>query len=246
MLVTVAGNTYERPGYARAWPVDEPMTVIHGTLDRGVFATPDPADARPILRGEGYVVANYSPGHVRDAAEEPTGALTAGGQHGSTQQAVLRVPREALISSYYGGSTVTSSSERDPLRTQTARDRHAIVAPPDGVLVRAGGTRQADALDTRCEPSPTRMPKDNYALARGHGELPYELEDCTFRMLSAEECQATMCMDRRVIPQRDGSIKTIPYKLTGSRRDRVRLAGNGVTPGVEAQISERVLAAAGY
>jgi hypothetical protein len=169
MLVTVASNTFEREssGYARAWSVDEPMTTVHGTLDRGILQTPDANDVRPVLRGgENFVVANYSPGHVRDVTLEPMGTLT-------------------------------------------GKDRHGLAAR---------------------EPRPKR---------------DYDIEDCRFRMFSPEESQRGMSMDRRLIPLEDGSYEEIPYTLIGSGRDRVCLAGNGVTPQVEAAITDRCLIAMG-
>ena len=65
------------------------------------------------------------------------GTITGGGHYGISQQAVLRVPREAIIASYYGGSIITADSARHPFRTQTAVDRHSLVEPPDAALVRA-------------------------------------------------------------------------------------------------------------
>ena len=129
VLVQAAGHTFERPGYARAWSADLPSPVISGTLDKAIVSPPD-----EFLAGEAFAVANFGTergGHVRDATEQPMGTLTGGGQYGITQQSVLRVPREAVIASYYGGSTVTSDAARSPFRTQTSVDRHALIEPPD-------------------------------------------------------------------------------------------------------------------
>jgi hypothetical protein len=64
-------------------------------------------------------------------------------------------------------------------------------------------------------------------------------------MITPEECARVMAIDRRIIPQDDGTYQVVPYKLAGNKRDRVRLAGNSLTPGVEAQILDRALTAQG-
>lgn len=245
LLVQAAGHTFERPGYARAWHLGNPAPVISGTLDKALVVPPD---AAPPIPGEAYAVANFGThrgGHVRDVAEQPMGTITGGGQYGISQQAVLRLPREAVIASYYGGSIVTADSSRDPFRTQTAIDRHLLIEPPDAALVRAGGTRQSDFVDAQREPAPTRMPAENYGTLRPTGELPYSIEDAEFRMITPEECARVMGIHQRLRPRPDGTFEVIPYQLTGTKRDRVRLAGNSLTPGVEAELLNRALVAQG-
>jgi len=243
MLVQAAGHTFERPGYARAWSLAEPSPVISGTLDKALVAPPGgfiPA------AGEAFAVANFGTdrgGHVREVTEQPMGTITAGGQYGISQQAVLRLPREAVIASYYGGSTVTADAASDPFRTQTAVDRHALIEPPLAALVRAGGTRQTDLVDVHGERVPTRMPSENYGTLRAAGELPYRVQDAEFRMITPNECARVMGIHQRLIPQQDGTYRIVPYRLIGNKRDRVRLAGNSLTPGVEAEILDRALLA---
>ena len=238
LLVQTAGHTFERPGYARAWSLSEPSPVISGTLDKAVLIPPGGYVPAP---GEAFAVANFGTergGHVRDVTEQPMGTLTA-----ISQQAIVRGPREAVIASYYGGSTVTADAASDPFRTQTAVDRHALIEPPPGALVRAGGTRQANLVDVHDEPAPTRMPSANYGTLRPDGELPYRVEDAEFRMITPNECARVMGIHQRLVPQSDGTYEVIPYRLSGNKRDRVRLAGNSLTPGVEAEILDRALLA---
>jgi DNA (cytosine-5)-methyltransferase 1 len=245
LLVQAAGHTFERPGYARAWSLAEPSPVISGTLDKAVLTPPGGYIPAP---GEAVVVANFGThrgGHVRDVTEQPMGTITAGGQYGISQQAIMRVPREAVIASYYGGSTITADAARDPFRTQTAADRHALIEPPDAAMVRASGTRQTDLLDVNREPAPTRMPSENYGTLKPTGELPYRVEDAEFRMITPNECARVMGIHQRLVPLNDGSYKVVPYRLTGRKRDRVRLAGNSLTPGVEAELLDRALTAQG-
>jgi len=216
VLAQAAGQ--EGNGYAQAWSAGDPSTVNGGTPDQ----PPAAADGE-ILRGEAFAVANFGTGrggHVRDATQEPMGTLTGGGQYGISQQSVMRVPRDAVIASYYSGSTVTSDARCDPFRTQTSVDRHSLIEPP------------ANRNTTRLQPADA-------------GELPYSIEDAEFRMITPEECARVMGIHQRLIPAAGGGWHVLPYKLTGTKRDRVRLAGNSLTPGVEAELLDRALAAQG-
>jgi DNA (cytosine-5)-methyltransferase 1 len=221
MLVQAAGHTYERPGYARAWSVENPSPVISATLDKALV-TPSGQDGPPIV-GEAFAVANYgggSDGHVRDLTQQPIGTITGGGQYGIAQQSVLRVPREAVIASYYGGSTVTADAALDPFRTQTSVDRHSLIEPPHA---RSSATRRAQP--------------------NADAGLPYSIEDAEFRMIVPEECARVMGIHQRLIPNANGTFTVVPYQLIGKQRDRVRLAGNSLTPGVEAELLDRALVA---
>jgi DNA (cytosine-5)-methyltransferase 1 len=226
ILVQAAGHTFERSGYARAWSLEDPSPVISGTLDKAIVAPP--INAGPPVHGEAFAVANFGTsrgGHVREVTEQPMGTITGGGQYGISQQAVLRLPRDAVIASYYGGSTVTADASRDPFRTQTSVDRHSLVEPPNG-----------NGISTHPKQH-TPGPMD--------GELPYRVEDAEFRMITPEECARVMGIHQRLIPNPDNTYSVIPYQLTGSKRDRVRLAGNSLTPGVEAELLDRALVAQG-
>ncbi|MTD47176.1 hypothetical protein GKE82_23525 [Conexibacter sp. W3-3-2] len=77
MLVQTGANTYERPGYTRAWSVSEPAKTINGTLDRALVTGP------PREPGDGVVVGNYGGkggGHVTCTLTNPTRTMTAAGQ----------------------------------------------------------------------------------------------------------------------------------------------------------------------
>lgn len=65
----------------------------------------------PVVGGEAFCVANYTPGHVRDVCEQPFGTLTAGGQRGVTQQAVLELDRRSKAAAQADGLGWTSHEE---------------------------------------------------------------------------------------------------------------------------------------
>jgi DNA (cytosine-5)-methyltransferase 1 len=233
-IVQQGGHTFERPGYARVWDArTQPIPVQTGSLDKAVFGAPQ-------LAGHGFAVANYGNatrvgGHVRDTTEQPFGTLTTGGSFGAPQHAVLTHDPEALLSGYYGHGDNARDAQRDPAGVVTTRDRSALIQPPEGMLVRAGGTRQADLIDVNHEPQPTRMPRDSYGvMERGRG---LRVEDCTFRMLTPRECFDVMDLSHT----RDGRI----LHASGTNRDLVKLAGNAVTPGAPGAVLERGLQALG-
>ncbi len=195
LVVQVGGNTFERPGYARAWSTRQPMPTLTANADKALaYAPTEP--------GEALAVANFGGhgnGHVRDTLTEPLGTITAGGQHG-----VMRVPPQALLASYYGGGDVFRDVAEDPASTLTGVDRYALAQ------------RGAD-IDVR---------------------------DVRFRMIEPHENQKVMALDRRLVPQPDGSFKEVPFELAGSsKRNNTKLAGNGITPDIEAMITDRLMQA---
>jgi DNA (cytosine-5)-methyltransferase 1 len=112
-----------------------------------------------------------------------------------------------------GGRSVARAADQ-PLSTVTASGKHhALVVPYYGATQYAKPASEAlGTLTTR----------DRFAITTsGHqplvtGTVP-EIDDCTFRMLEPREIAAAMAFP--------GS-----YLWEGNRRERVRMAGNAVTP----------------
>ncbi|WP_373316619.1 DNA cytosine methyltransferase [Streptomyces hydrogenans] len=97
-----------------------------------------------------------------------------------------------------------------PCRTVTTRETTGVVVPPFVAELRGGGSKHrpvSDPLATVC------------ASGNHHGlvvpEASPAVEDCGFRMLQAEEYAAAMAFPGT-------------YRWQGSKRDRVRMAGNAV------------------
>jgi DNA (cytosine-5)-methyltransferase 1 len=133
----------------------------------------------------------------------------------------------------------------EPLRTCTARNETGVAIPPYVVELRGGGSTHrpvTDPLATVCasgnhhgltvpnliapyygssalrpagEPIPTVTTVDRHALLEG-GRVS-SVEDLGFRMLSPDEYRAAMEFPSG-------------YVLLGNKREKVRLAGNAVTP----------------
>lgn len=101
LLAQVGGHTFERPGYARAWPVDQPAPAQ--------MATPH----------HGLVVPLRTNGRAQEAGVAPLPAFCAGGTHHG-----LVVP---LSQTGANGTLSMARSTDQPMGTQTARQDVALV-----------------------------------------------------------------------------------------------------------------------
>lgn len=311
LVVAVGGNLYERPGYSRTWPIEQPMPTVTTTLERALVlsnmagnvprrAADEPAGTVTtgsklyLVEPPPALVVGKNEGGVPRPVSEPAPTVTTipqlyllqlpGGlvvplRNGSEPQSVrardvgeplpTQTTRQELgvavvdlrgdpdrpggpnrprtvdepistvcasgnhhwlvVSNYGPGGGRRSSDRRpggwarttdEPVGTITARDGHAIVVP-----YRQGSGKPAVG------PLPTATTVDPYALV----EASLSIDECGFRMFEPHEIQRAMVMHRHV----DGS----PYVLYGSKRDRVKLAGNAVTPPVAYLIGERLVEA---
>lgn len=236
-----AGNTYETTPGNRAHPVTDPLPVQQTTATHALV---EPFVVHP----QGY--SNRSRG-----VSEPLFTATA-----SSPPSVAIPDSSFLMNTAHGGRlydvagphpTVCASDDRlslimanttnnvphstdEPISTVVAgTQRHALVVPLRSHMhaqpvtdaaptVTAGGNAQ-----TVERPVPTVPTKDRFALI----DVDRLVDDCGFRMLEPQEIAAAMAFP-------DGYI---PTNLT--KKDRVKLAGNAVTPPVMQWICGRVLQA---
>lgn len=207
MTFEATGNTFARPGYARAWPVDWPTATLTTSQTRALL----------VPSGGTWNEAAQSVG-------EPMRARTC------TENEGLLVPVE-------GRDGLRAAPACEPLRTQTARHETALVVPyyrtgraqpvaePMPTLTtvdRAGVAFIAELRGVGSTARPVRQPLATVCATGNHHMLiepsePPAVEDCTFRMLTVPEIQAAMAF-------------TPDYVVTGSKREQVRQLGNGVTP----------------
>lgn len=110
--------------------------------------------------------------------------------------------------------------------TITSVDHHVLVTPP-AFLTKFYGTAKRPALVT--DAMPTQLANEHFGLVNLPTDTPITIEECGFRMLEPDEI-------RRVMAFPDG------YQLIGSRRDRVKMLGNAVTPPVAEWIVRRCIA----
>jgi DNA (cytosine-5)-methyltransferase 1 len=118
IIVQAAGHTFERPGYVRAWSVDEPHKAQTTDLLHGVASPP-----RRLYDRETFALANYGGhggGHMRDASTDPLGTVTTGGDRGVPQHSLVETPAEPTT----GGATgdfASPNTPREPRPDHTER-----------------------------------------------------------------------------------------------------------------------------
>jgi len=119
----------------------------------------------------------------------------------------------ALLTPYYGNAD-SSRPASEPVGTLTTRDRYALItrhnsSKGDGAEMTTPVGEYLRTLTTAAQQS---------ILTPGDIELAEaRVDDCLFRMLEPHEVAAGMAFPA-------------DYKWTGTRRDRVKMAGNSVTP----------------
>jgi DNA (cytosine-5)-methyltransferase 1 len=226
-----AGNTYEQTPGNRARHLGEALPTRQ-TSATHALATPPGFLVQPHHTGA-------NPSRVR-SVELPLWTVTAS----DDRPALVDVP--GFVVKNHGGwldPTHAVLDPNSPLATVTARDSHALVVPlrrnaharPTSEpvpAVTAGGTHHGlvvpyDSHTRACSttvPVPTVTARDRCALI----DPDRLVDDCGFRMLEPHEIAAAMAFPAGYIP--DGLTK----------RDRVRLAGNAVTPPVMAWITGRL------
>jgi DNA (cytosine-5)-methyltransferase 1 len=229
VVVEAAGNAYDSTdpkhaqhgdpnGYVRAWPTEEALRTLHTTASKAV-AVP------PLIVNQ---VSGSDATRSTDIAEVmPT--LVAGGLHAS-----LLVPVEGR-----DGKVATPAA--DPMRTQSTRNETGIVIPlranntakstnetfdtfaaagmHHGLLMR-NNTARGDAgqmVTPVAEPARTLTTHGHQSLLTPTAPVSLEVDDCEFRMLEPDEIKRGMAFDAE-------------YVLLGTKREKVRLAGNAVTP----------------
>lgn len=214
LLVPVEGRDGKE-----ARPHDEPLRTMTTRNETGI-AIPFIAE----LRGGSSAARTVT---------DPMATVTASGNH------------HGLVMPYYG-ATEAAKNASDPLGALTTRDRYALITPAGGTWSdesrpvdephRALTTREAYALVMRNNSSrgdgaemttPAREPLRTLTTA-GHQSLieasseevtDADVQDCLFRMFEPTEVAAGMAFPA-------------DYIWDGTRRARVRMAGNAVTPPV--------------
>ncbi|MEU4801202.1 DNA cytosine methyltransferase [Actinosynnema sp. NPDC023587] len=217
MTIEASGNTFVRtdangrPSYARAWPVDQPTATLTTSQTRALLVPS---------------------GGTWNEEAQPTGLLPF--------RARTTRENEALVVPYYSAAGTAHPADR-PIGTLTTLDRYGLafiaelrgggstvrdVRVPLATVTAAGNHHMLVRHNTArgnegylstpvTEPMRTLTTAGHQSLV-GWDTRP-QVEDCTFRMLQVSEIQAAMAF-------------TPDYIVTGTKRERVRQLGNGVTP----------------
>ena len=254
-IAKAAGNTYDGvttgSGYLRIAEIGSPMPVQTGSAEHGLAVPPlivrgegNTVPAKPATEALGALTASGSMfvaqplivNHVSGAdatRSEPITrelpSIVAGGLHAS-----LLIPVE-------GREGKSAASAADPLRTQSTRNETGLLVPlrNHGVakptshpidtvsaegnhhaLVMRNNTARGDGgqMSTPVhEPLRALTTAGHQSLIDAPKPISLDVDDAGFRMLEPHEIQAGMGF-------------ASDYLLLGSKRDKVKQAGNAVTP----------------
>ncbi|WP_193596106.1 DNA cytosine methyltransferase [Microbacterium sp. YJN-G] len=219
IIAKAAGNTYDGvttgSNYLRIAPTDEPMPIQTGTAEHGLAIPP--------------LIVNNVSGADASRSEPITRELpsiVAGGTHAS-----LLVPVE-------GREGKQAASVADPMRTQSTRNETGLVVPlrNNGVAkptsmpidtVSAEGNHHALVMRNNeggaemstpvTEPIRTLTTGGHQSLIDPPMPISLDVDDAGFRMLEPHEIMLGMAF-------------APDYNLLGTKRDKVKQAGNAVTP----------------
>lgn len=248
LVLEAAGNTYDAAdprhpmhgqpgGYYRVWPDTDPLRTLHGTASKALLiptegregkqARPDGLPLRTqTCRNELGILTMLRGTNAPKLTSEAMDTLAASGLHHG-----LLVPS--------GGTWHERAYPTDEaLRTVTTRENHGLLVPYYSASESAKPTSQPigtlTTVDRYALVMRNNTPRGNEGqmITPAHEELrtltasnvPSLLEpttidpnECTFRMLEPHEIAAGMSFPA-------------DYKWAGTKRDRVRMAGNAVTP----------------
>jgi site-specific DNA-cytosine methylase len=246
ITTTGAGNVHERTPGNRARGLDEPLPVQQTTSTHALATPPgflyQPAHGgRVVDLGQPHptvcasddrhaLVVTARRHHTPKDSREPLTTLCAGGTHHalvvpltSTGRArpsdeplptLVTTPRPGLLmrNNIGGAEMVTPLDE--PARTMTTKGHQSLLVPYNG---------NGQAVPAAA-PLGTQPTKDRWSLI----DVEQVVDDCGFRMLEPHEIAAAMAFP----------VGYIPSDLT--KKDRVKLAGNAVTPPVMQWIAGRI------
>jgi DNA (cytosine-5)-methyltransferase 1 len=214
-----AGNTYETTPGNRAKPVTEPLATQQ-TTSTSALVTPPPFLFNTAHGGR---TADLDAPHPTVCASDDRQSLVIpmrrNGQAASTAEVLPTVTAGGnhhglLMRNNTGGAEMITPIDQ-PARTMTTSGHQSLLMPYYGQSIPHGTDRPIGTVTT----------KDRHALI----DTARAVDDCGFRMLEPYEVAAAMAFPEHYIP------RTLPKK------DQVKLAGNAVTPPVQAWIIGRVL-----
>lgn len=268
LIVEAAGHTYDAAdpkhpqygdpdSYYRAWPVDHPLRALHGTATKALAIPVEGRDGKAALptdhplrtmttRAEtalAFIAELRGGGSGARSTGDPLSTVTASGNHhglvvpaGGTwnddarptddpHRALTTRDAYALVSPYYGNSAEALPIER-PLGTLTTHDKYALIMRNN-----SGG---AEMTTPATEPLRTLTTGGHQSVITPGDLAAAEamVDDCRFRMLAPHEVAAGMAFPT-------------DYQWEGSNRNRVKMAGNAVTPPAARDLMSCVVEALG-
>ena len=257
IIAKAAGNTYDGittgSNYLRVNGVDEPMPVQTGSAEHGLAVPPlvvnlvsgaDESRSRPASEVLPSIVAGGTHASLLIPVEGREGKAAASIADPLRTQSTRN--ETGLLVPYYG--TAVARQATDPMGTVTTVDREALVVPlrNHGVAkpashpidtVSAEGNHHALVMRNNLggaemstpvtEPIRTLTTGGHQSLIDPSEPISLDVDDAGFRMLEPHEIQMGMGF-------------AADYHLVGSKRDKVKQAGNAVTPPVARDLGHAV------
>lgn len=216
-LVAAAGNTYERPGsgYLRGWPLTQPTPTQSTTAQHALVVPVHHGDSGPAARPA------WLP-HPTQTGRQEHALVVPLRNHTNPSTTASPVPTVAAGGQHHGLLFAPQSGgEGRP----TSNPTPSLVTKATPLLVSYTRTGEARPVT---EPASTVTTRDRHAVV----EPSLNVDDCLFRMLEPHEAGRAMAFPDS-------------YDLgpATTKRDKVRLYGNAVTPPVTTMLAERIAAA---
>lgn len=265
VIAQVAGNTYEREGYHRAWPAFEsPLTARQGTGidaiagpiianhghdgDRVFAADESPLPTRATKISEGVVfpfVDVQRTNNVPRSIDEPLSPVTTGRNH-----SLVTVPFITMLRNH---STATGII--DPLDTVTTNGRHHyLTSPPGSFYVKnfGGNARPEHLAKSLDSPFGSITTRDHHALvipyrkgrpARSAMEPLPTIATHAREGLLRPELDIMDCHYRTLKPREHLAAQRFrsDYIVVGNQGEQTMQAGNAVAVNAAHFIGERLL-----
>ena len=246
-VAAAAGNTYDGvttgSQYLRAWPVDQTLPLQTGTAEHGLAVPPlivnnvsgaDSSRSEPVTRELPSIVAGGTHASLLIPVEGRDGKSAASAMDPLRTQSTRN--ETGLLVPYYSKGAARRTIE--PMGTITTVDSAGLVVPlrNHGVAkptsdpidtVSAEGNHHALVMRNNlggaemstpvAEPLRTLTTGGHQSLIDPSEPISLDVDDAGFRMLEPHEIQLGMGF-------------AADYLLLGSKRDKVKQAGNAVTP----------------
>lgn len=205
-------------GYYRAWSTGDVLRTLH-TMESKALVVPLEGRAGERVGSDSDPLRTQTARHLDALAMPPFIAELRGG--GSTARPVDQPAatftasgnHHGLVTPYYGASQTARSTD-NALGTLTTVDRYALItrhngSKGDGAEMTTPAWEAMRTLTTTAQQSVITPGDMKVAEA--------QVDDCLFRMLEPHEVAAGMAFPT-------------DYQWEGTRRERVKMAGNAVTP----------------
>ncbi|WP_314429622.1 DNA cytosine methyltransferase [Microbacterium lacticum] len=246
-VAAAAGNTYDGvttgSQYLRAWPVDQTLPLQTGTAEHGLAVPPlivnnvsgaDSSRSEPVTRELPSIVAGGTHASLLIPVEGRDGKSAASAMDPLRTQSTRN--ETGLLVPYYSKGAARRTTE--PMGTVTTVDSAGLVVPlrNHGVAkptsdpidtVSAEGNHHALVMRNNLggaemstpvtEPLRTLTTGGHQSLLDPSEPVSLDVDDAGFRMLEPHEIQLGMGF-------------AADYLLLGTKRDKVKQAGNAVTP----------------